>query len=512
MTMERISMRKIREVLRLKNTKNLSNTQIGTSCNISRECVRKYIKRAEKAGLPWPLPEEMDDLALESLLFKDEKKVPQIPLPDWSNIHQELKKKGVTLLLLWEEYKQIHPSGLQYSRFCQLYNEFKGILQPTMRQVHIAGEMLFVDFAGLTVPWVDNITGEVHEAEIYVATLGASNYTYVEALDNQGLPCWIEAHVRTLEFMGGVPIAVVPDNLKAGVTKPHYYDPDINISYQDFASHYNLAVIPARVRKPRDKAKVEVGVQGIERRILAPLRHHTFFSVAQINQAIAPLLEAYNKRPFQNLPGCRLSQFLELDKPALHPLPRDRYQYAVWKQAKVNIDYHVAFEKHFYSVPHTYIKDLITLRITSTTIEGYHNNQRIASHVRSFRPGHTTIKDHMPKAHQAHAVEWTPERLTNWAKKIGPSTEKLIQEVIESRQIPQQSFRACLGILRLGKRYSEQRLENAATRALMIGATRYQSIESILKTGLDQQPLPADEPKSTAPRSHENVRGAHYYN
>ena len=510
MPMERISMRKIREVLRLKYTANLSNSQIGTSCNLSKECVRKYVKRAEKAGLSWPLPEEMDDLTLEGLLFKAEYRPPHMPTPDWKVVYQEMKKKGVTLVLLWEEYKQIYPDGLQYSRFCELYRNFRSKLHPTMRQTHKAGEKLFVDFSGLTVPWVDKLTGEIYKAEIFVAVLGASNYTYVEALDSQSLPCWIETHVRALEFIGGVPSAIIPDNLKAGVTKAHYYDPDVNITYQDFACHYSIAIVPARANSPKDKAKAEVGVQGIQRRILAPLRHHTFFSVAEINRAIAPLLEAYNKRPFKDLPGSRLSQFLHLDKPALRPLPTERYHYAEWKQAKVNIDYHVAFEKHFYSVPHTYIKEVVTLRITTTTIECYYQNQRIASHLRSFRPGHTTIKDHMPKAHQAH-IEWTPERLINWAKEIGPSTEKLIQEVIQSRQIPQQSFRACLGILRLGKRYSEQRLENAAKRALVIGATRYQSIESILKRGLDQQPLPAVEPKSTTPSSHTNVRGANYY-
>lgn len=510
MTMERISMRKIREVLRLKYTKNLSNPQIGISCNLSRECVRKYIKRAEKAGLTWPLPEEIDDATLEQKLFKVEYRSPHPPLPDWDKVHQELKKKGVTLLLLWEEYKQAYPEGLQYSRFCWLYRDFKSALNPTMRHDHKAGEKLFVDFSGLTLSWINRETGEVYKAEIFVAVLGASSYTYVEALESQSLPCWIEAHVRALEFIGGVPMVITPDNLKAGVKKPHYYDPDINMSYQEFACYYGIAIVPARVAKPRDKAKVEVGVQGIERRILAPLRNHTFFSVAEINRAIASLLESYNKKPFQGLAGSRLSQFLLLDKPALSPLPKQRYEYAEWKQAKVHIDYHVAFEKHFYSVPHTYIKKVITLRITRITVECYYQNQRIAAHLRSFRSGHTTIKDHMPKAHQAY-IEWTPERLMKWAKTIGPSTEKLIQAVIQSRTIPQQSYRACLGILRLGKSYGDLRLENAAKRALVIGATRYQSIESILKQGLDQKPI-APEPKSSSLDVHINVRGPHYYN
>lgn len=511
MTMERTTMRKIREVLRLKYMHALSNAQIGISCNLSGECVRIYIKRAEQAGLSWPLPEEMDDIELERRLFKDVNKALQVPHPDWITVHQELKKKGVTLMLLWEEYREAYPHGYQYSRFCDLYRTFKNKLHPSMRQTHKAGEKLFVDFSGLTIPWVDKETGEIYKAEVFVAVLGASNYTYVEACESQSLPCWIEAHVRALEFIGGVPSAVVPDNLKAGVTKAHYYDPDINITYQDFACHYTMAIIPARANSPKDKSKAEVGVQGIQRRILAPLRHHTFFSVADINKAIAPLREAYNQRSFQDLLGSRRSQFLLVDKPALKPLPKTRYQYAEWKKAKVNIDYHVAFEKHFYSVPYTYIKEVVTLRITRTTVECFYQNQRIASHLRSFRPGHTTVREHMPKAHQAH-VEWTPERLLNWAKKIGPSTEKLIESVMQSRAMPEQGFRACLGILRLGKSYGTNRLENAAKRALVIGATRYQSIESILKQGLDQQPLPAADPQPTSATVHGNVRGSQYYN
>lgn len=511
MTMERTTMRKIREVLRLKYTHDLSYSQIGRSCNISGECVRQYIKRAEEAGLRWPLPEGMSDSELEGHLFKDAKKALSVPHPNWLIVHQEMTKKGVTLMLLWEEYKEVYPHGYQYSRFCDLYRTFKGKLHPVMRQAHKAGENFFVDFSGLTVRWLDKLTGEIYEAEIFVAVLGASNYTYVEACESQSLPCWIEAQVNALEFIGGIPSAIVPDNLKAGVTKAHYYDPDINLSYQDFACYYGVAIIPTRIAKPRDKAKAEVGVQGIQRRILAPLRHHTFFSIDEINRAIIPLLEEYNKRPFKDLPGSRLSQFLRLDKPALKPLPLERYEYAEWKKARVNIDYHVAFEKHFYSVPYTYIKEEVTLRITRTTLECYYQNQRIASHMRFFRPGHTTVREHMPKAHQAH-VEWSAERLVNWAKKIGPSTEKLIESVIYSRAIPEQGFRACLGILRLSKSYGETRLENAAKRALFIGAVRYQSIESILKRGLDNQPLPKEDTPPTAPGVHANVRGATYYN
>ncbi|MGE0207497.1 MAG: IS21 family transposase [Candidatus Babeliales bacterium] len=508
--MERTSMRKIREVLRLKYESNLSNSKIALSCNLSRESVRNYLARAEQAGLIWPLPEEMDDQLLEQRLFPTEYLSFHELLPDWLKVHEELKKKGVTRWLLWEEYKANYPDGIQYSRFCQLYRAFKNTLQPVMRQTHKAGEKLFVDFSGLTVPWVDKNTGEIHQAEIFVAVLGASNYTYIEAFLDQSLPSWIKAHVNSMEFLGGVPSMIVPDNLKAAVTKAHRYDPGINQTYQDFACHYGTAVIPTRAAAPRDKAKVEVGVQIVERCILAPLRHHTFFSVAEINVAIKPLLKAFNERPFQKLIGSRLSQFETIDKPALQALPLKRYQYAQWKNATVNIDYHIALDKHYYSVPYTYIKKVIAVRITQTSVECFYKNRRIAHHRRAFHLGHTTQKEHMPKAHQDYC-EWTPERLAQWAKKIGPATAELIDAVIASRAIPQQAYRACLGILRLGKRFNETRLESAAKRALALGALRYQSIESILKNGLEQQPLPVSSFKPIVAEKHEHIRGANYY-
>jgi transposase len=510
MPMERTSMRKIREVLRLTYEEKLSTRKISTSCNISREAVRKYVSRAKKAGLTWPLPGEIDDMMLERQLFPTEYLPPRTDLPDCSVVHQELKKKGVTLWLLWEEYKATHPEGIHYTRFCERYREFKDKLHPTMRQTHKAGEKLFVDFSGLTIPWIDKNTGEIHQAEIFVAVLGASNYTYVEALSSQNLPNWISVHIRALEFIGGVPLIIVPDNLKAGVTKPHYYDPDINITYQDFSLYYGTAIIPARVASPRYKAKVEVGVQGIERSILAHLRHHTFFSIDEINIAIKPLLKIYNEKPFKQLIGSRVSQFLALDKPALKPLPQERYEYAQWKKATVHIDYHIAFEKHYYSVPYTYIKKVVCLRITQTSIECFYKNLRIACHRRAFHPGHTTLKEHMPKSHQAY-LEWTSERILDWASQTGQATKSLIQAVIDSRPIPQQAYRTCLGILRLGKRYGEVRLENAAKRALFIGSIRYQSVESILKKGLDKEPLLPELPAFELHSAHDNIRGAHYY-
>jgi transposase len=313
------------------------------------------------------------------------------------------------------------------------------------------------------------------------------------------------------EYFQGAPNVLVSDNLKAGVAKAHIYDPDINPTYQDLANHYGVAIVPSRIAAPKDKAKVEVGVQGIERRIIAPVRHHTFFSIAEINAAIAPLLKTYNEQPFQQLPGCRLSQFLALDKPALRPLPTEKYVFAQWKKVRVNMDYHFIFEKRCYSVPYVYLRKEMDLRITSLMVECFYRGKPIAMHVRHYQPGYTTVKEHMPRAHQEYA-QWTPQRLMQWAAKIGPATQQLIQQVIAARPFPQQAYRACLGILRLGKKYSEHRLECAAQRALSIGAIRYQSIESILKYGLDQQPLPdLNSTAALTPTGHDNIRGAFYY-
>lgn len=510
MSSGRISMRKIREVLRLKYELGLSQREIAISCVVSKTCVHRYIQRAQQIELTWPLPETLDDKELECLLFPSELKLQHTP-PDWSNIHQEMKRKGVTLDLLWSEYQSREPNGISYSRFCQLYRDFKQTLEPVMRQVHKAGEKLFVDYAGLTIPWIDPTTSEIFEAQIFVAVLGASNYTYVEATRSQSLVDFIGSHVRTFEFLGGVPKIVVPDNLKSGVTNAHLYDPEINPTYQDMASHYGIAVVPARVAHPKDKAKVEVGVQGIERRILAKLRHHTFFSVAQINAAIKPLLIEYNEKAFQKLPGSRLSEFTQVDKPALQPLPLYIYEYAEWKKVRAGIDYHIALEHHYYSVPYQYIKHELDLRVTRTLVQCFYKRKLIAIHARSYQKGHTTIKEHMPKKHQAYA-QWTPERLLRWAKQTGEQTCQLIDAMIKARPHPQQAFRACLGVMRLSKQYGNSRLEKAAQRALTLGALSYKSIESILKHGLDQKSLPcASNSMSVQPISHEHVRGADYY-
>ena len=505
-------MRKIREVLRLKWACGLSGRRIARVCSISRSAVAEYLCRAERAGLTWPLPEGMDDGQLEQLLFPPAPRIPaeQRLLPEMSSVHQELKRKEVTLFLLWQEYKQRYPEGYQYSRFCDLYREWRSKLSVSMRQTHRAGEKLFVDYAGPSLPIVDAATGEVRQAQVFVAVLGASSYTYAEATMTQGLPDWIGSHVRAFEFFGGVPEIVVPDNLKSGVVTPCRYDPDINPSYAEMARHYGVAVIPARVRKPKDKAKAEAGVQVVERWIMAALRKRTFFSLSDANAAIRQLLEQLNDRPFRKLPGCRRSQFEELDRPALSPLPPTPYEYAEWKKARVGIDYHVEVDGHYYSVPYPLVHREIDVRLSSSTIECFHKARCIAVHVRSGQRGrHTTVREHMPKAHQAYA-EWTPERLIRWSRNIGEHTAIAANLIIASRRHPQQGFRACLGLMRLGKRHGNERLEAACRRAVVTNCVSYKSIKSILKTGLDQQPLPASQTSEKTP-DHGNIRGPQYF-
>ncbi len=508
-------MRKIRDVLRLKFENGLSNRRIAHSCHISRATVKDYLTRFQSSGLSWPLPDELDEQALEQHLFATPEKARKSEriTPDWQHIHKNLSRPGVTLNLLWQEYKAGCPDGYQYSYFCDKYRDWRRHLDVVMRQNHLAGDKLFLDYAGHTMPVTDQATGEIRQAQIFVATLGASSYTYCEATWSQSLPDWIGSHVRTFAHLGGVPNMLVPDNLKSAVTSPHRYEPEKNPTYQDLAEHYHVAVVPARVRKPQDKGKVETAVLVVERWILARLRDCTFFSLQALNEAIKPLLEELNRKPFQNMPDeCRQSLFDTLDKPALKPLPAERYQFAEWKKARVHMDYHVEVNKHFYSVPYNLVKKQLDVRITGQTIECFQKGKRVASHVRSHLKGrHTTQPEHMPEKHRRYA-EWTPERLQNWAAKTGGHTEEVVVRILESRKYPEQAFRSCLGIIHLGKRYNPERLEKACQRALHLGACSYKTLEAILRNGQDQQPLPDSQPLIALPERHDNVRGALYYN
>jgi transposase len=416
----------------------------------------------------------------------------------------------VTLGLLWHEYREQHPDGYGYSQFCALYQEWAKALEPVLRQHYVAGEKLFVDYAGQTMPVVDRRTGEVREAQIFVAVLGASNYTYIEATWSQGLEDWIGAHRRCFEFLGGVPALVIPDNLKAGVTSPCFYDPELNRTYQKLAEHYGTAVVPARIRRPRDKAKAETGVQGVERQILARLRERRFFSLAELNDPLRELLVAYNRRPFQKLEGCRESLFFALDRPALKPLPAQPYEYAEWKQARVSLDYHIEVDRHYYSVPYQLLHAQVEVRLGARTVEILHKGRRVASHLRAWgRGGYTTLPEHMPPHHREYA-EWNPSRLVRWAQQTGPATAALVEQILTSRAHPVQSYRACLGVLRLGKAHTPARLEAACARALALHAPTYKSVKSILAHGLETQPLPTPAP-APAPIQHAHIRGARYY-
>ena len=509
---KRLSMRKIREVLRLKYELNRSNREIGLSCGIGSSTVSDYIQRVRNGGFTWPLPEGLSDTALEQLLFP-----PPTPrnssglLPDFHEVHKELQSRThVTLNLLWQEYKERHPDGYQYSWYCHNYRDWAARLDVVMRHEHRAGEKMFVDYAGQAVDVIDRETGEIHKAQIFVAVLGASNYTYAEATMSQQIEDWIGSHVRAFSFYGGVTAAVVPDNLKSGVSRVCRYEPDINPTYHALANHYQTVIIPARVRKPRDKAKAEAGVLLVERWILARLRKHTFFSLVELNKAIKGLLDILNNKPFKKLPGSRQSRFVEMDKPALQPLPVAPYEMAYWKKVTVHLDYHVEVEGHYYSVPYTLVKKQLEVRYTKTSVECLYRNQRVASHLRNQSRGrHTTIREHMPPKHQKYS-EWTPERFTRWAAKIGPQTRVLTETLLVQRAHPQQAYRTLLGILRLGKSYGEQRLEAACDRALHINALSYRSIESILKNGLDKKPL-RDKENNSKPLQHSNIRGADYY-
>lgn len=505
-------MRKIKEVLRLKFETDLSHRRIARCCHISRPAVSAYLTRFEEAGLSWPAAAGLDDATLEHKLYPPAAMFPaaERTVPDWPYVHRELRRKSVTLTLLWHEYKAVHPEGFQYSWFCDQYRAWAGKLDVVMRQEHRAGEKLFVDYAGQTAEVVDRRTGEIRQAQIFVAVLGASSYTYAEATWTQQLPDWIGSHVRAFEFIGGTSEVVVPDNLRSGVSKAHRYEPDINPTYLDLANHYGVAVLPGRARRPRDKAKVEAGVLLVERWILAALRNRTFFSLEELNREIASLLKRLNERPFKKLPGSRRELFEQLDRPALQPLPAQAYEFAEWKKVRVNIDYHVDVEGHYYSVPYQLVRRQLEARYTARTLECFHKGQRIASHVRSFLKGHhTTLSEHMPKSHRQYA-EWTPQRLIRWAEKTGPATAGVIQTILEKRTHPQQGFRACLGIMRLGQGFGEERLEAACRRALKIGSCGYKSIDSILRQGLDRQALPEQQELSLS-IEHDNIRGSNYY-
>jgi transposase len=509
MPAERLSMRKVREVLRLKHASGLSYRKISEATGVGKTQAAEYVRRAEAAGLGWPLPDGLDDAALERRLFPVAATDVR-PAIDWPMIQGELKRRGVTLALLWQEYLAEQPDGYSYTRFCELHNAWRRTVSATMRQTHLAGDKLFVDWAGDTIGVVDPATGEVHPARIFVAALGASNFTYAEARWTETLPDWIGAHVNAFAAIGGVPVALVPDNLKAGITKPSRYEPGINRTYQDLADHYGCVVLPTRIVKPRDKAKVEVAVQIVERFVLAKLRNRAFFSLADLNAEIRACVAAINAKVMRRLGKSRVQLLEELERPALKALPDKPFEYASWKRARVAPDYHVEIADHFYSVPSKLIREIVEARITAATVEIFHKGHRIASHaVSHVRNRHTTIIEHMPSAHRRYA-EWTPARMMAQAAVIGPATVALFEAIMKAKPHPEQGFRSCLGILGLAKSHGAARVEAACRRGNHVGSTTYGSVASILRHGLDKAFAvdPASEPE---PLRHNNIRGADYY-
>lgn len=506
-------MRKIREILRLKWEIGLGLREIARSVHASHSTVKGLLDRAKAVQLTWPLPPDLDDDRLEQLLYPgDPGQEQRRSEPDWEHIHQELRRKGVTLLLLWLEYRHAHPDGYQYSQFCALYNRWRDKLDVVMRQTYPPGEYTAVDYAGMTVPVQDRKTGEIQQAHIFVGVLAASNYLYAEAAWSQSLRDWIGSHCRMFEAFGGVTKVVVTDNLKSGVSRASRYEPELNPTYAEMARHYGTAVIPARPRKPHDKAKakVEAAVQVVERWVLATLRHRQFFSLAELNRAIAEQVEQLNNRPFQKADGNRRLLYETLDRPALRPLPPQRYEFAEWRKGTVNIDYHVAVEHNYYSVPYTLVHEQVEVRLGDMTVEVFHRGTRVSSHPRCFGKGqYITREEHRPASHRKH-LEWTPSRLIQWGQRIGPNTGQLVQHILQSRPHPEMGFRSCLGLIRLGKEYTAERLEAACARALLLQTPKYQSVKSILQSGLDHAPLPAPAPPEAAV-IHENVRGAAYY-
>ncbi len=505
----RLPMRQLREILRLKH-EGLPHRAISLACGVGVGTVSEYVGRAKRAGLSWPLSPELDEAALEARLFPPAEPGRERQAPDLAWMHQELKKVGVTLHLLWEEYRAVHAEGYGYSQFCEIYRRWARKLRPSMRQQHRAGEKTFIDFSGKRLQLVDRRTGEEIPVELFVAVLGASSYTYAEAIPSQKLRDWVGVHIRMAEYFAGSTQLWVPDQLKSAVTKPCRYEPDLNRTYQELAGHYGAVVVPARPCKPKDKAKVEGAVLLAQRWILARLRHQTFFEPGELNAAVRTLLDELNDRPMQKLGISRRQMWEQLDRPALLPLPTTHYELAQWKTCRVNIDYHVEVDRHLYSVPYQLVHEAVEARYTASIVEVYYKGRRVTSHPRRYDKHPSTLTEHMPRSHQAHA-EWTPSRLIGWAEKSGAATGRVVAEILKSRPHPEQGYRACLGLIRLGRRYGDDRLDAACARAERLRSYSYRTVKNILASAQDRLPLEDELPAPAPGLRHANIRGGEYY-
>ena len=508
-------MRKIKEILRLHWEQKLTQRQIARGAGVSQSTVHEYLTRAETAGISWPLPEGWNEEHIEAALHlaaPSQEVTNRRPMPDFAHVQNQLSQhRELTIELVWEEYRDQNPDqAYSYSRFCKLYRRWKKKQDVVLRQEHRPGEKLFVDWAGATIA-IHHGDGTVTNAPLFVSALAVSSYTYAEAAPNQQMEHWLKVQIHALEFYGGCPQLLIPDNTKTGVIKACRYEPDLNPTYQEFAAHYRIGVMPTRPRKPRDKAKVESAVQVVQRWIVMRLRARRFFSIAEANEAIRELLTYLNNRPFRKRrEESRASLFVKIDKPALQPLPAERYDLSHWAQARVNIDYHIAFDGNWYSVPYTLTGELVDVRATPGTVEIFHRGKRVASHMRSrARNKAITTNDHRPKSHQAH-LEWTPSRIVGWAANVGPHTALLVQRILDDKPHPEMGYRSCMGLIRLATKYSMARMEAAAERALLTGAIGYNRVKSILENGLDMQPT-IEAPESRPSPKHDNLRGPEYF-
>ena len=515
MASRRLPVRKIKEILRLVHTCSLSNREIAQSCDVARSTVSDYLRRAKAAGVNWPEAADLTETELEERLFPNEHLASSVqrPPPDCDYIYDQLRRYrnvNLTLTQLWLEYKEKYSDGYQYTQFCEYYHRWRGRLDYCMRQEHRAGEKTFIDYSdGLSI--VNRLTGELIPTQLFVAVWGASNYTYADATLSQTLPDWIGSHVRAFQYFGCLARMLVPDNLKSGVNNACFYEPELNPTYAEMAEHYGCAVLPARPQKPRDKAKVEVGVLIAQRWILAVLRQCTFYSLTELNAAIRECLERLNTRPMRRLGKSRRDLFEAIDRPNALPLPPKAYEYAEWLKATVNIDYHIEIDHHYYSISFQLLRERLDVRLTATTVEAFHKGERVAAHVRSYVKGaHTTLREHMPPEHQQYA-EWSPSRFIQWAGKIGVATAQLVEKIMAARTYPEQGYRACMGIIHLGQHYEPERVEAAAKRAIKYNTCSFKSVSAILAAGLDRQMDEGETPRQLTLPEHGNIRGKGYY-
>ena len=513
-TKKRTAMRKIRDVLRLHFESKLSNRQIADALRISKTSVFNIMDRFKESEITWPIPQEMSDTELEANIYSGKPlKGKEDILPDFEYIHEELTRPHMTLELLWNEYSQNNPDGLGRSSFYRHYQKYRKGLSISMKVIHKGGDKVFVDYSGDGLQYYNRETGKWVETEFFVSSWGASSYSYAEGTESQNGQDWVKSHIRAVQYFGCVPNAFVPDNLKSGVTKANFYEPDINALYGKFAEHYDTAILPARVRKPKDKPVVESNVLHMQRFIFGRLRNRTFFSLADLNEAVWEALELYNDRPMQQYKKSRSERFELLDKPYAKPLPSSPFEFTQVKyDVRVAPNYHIEFDKHYYSVPHEIAREYVDVYQINNILEIYHDGNHICRH-RKEQPNYryTTKNEHMPSNHK-FVKGWSAPWFIAQAHKTGAATAELVTRVMQNRKHPEQGFRTAMGLLSLSKKYPKERVEKAAERALYFGNLTCKAMKAILEQGLEEQSIPQKQNQNKKTVLHENIRGHEYYN